>query len=806
MAVRIDEKNKEINIGVGDLIAEEILRGSLSGGGMAVERMAVGRAVHEEHCEMMMTQFPSYRREVYIKFETEVEHYRVIIHGRIDGMYEENGETVVEEIKSSLLEGKDLNGIDKNKLERYYTQLRLYLYFLEEQGLKEIQGRLILISLIDQGISTMPLEFEGGEVQSTIETKVREIIRIHEEEMKRDNLRKEAAGRVEFPFLKLRRYQGEMMESVEKALEEKQNLLLEAPTGIGKTAASLTPALAYALGHGKKVFFATSKGTGSQIVARTLVDLKKKGAEFSALFLRAKRRMCANDIFFCNPDFCTYAKDYYAKLGGSSILEELLEMGVIEPESIFKEARLEELCPFEVSLDLTFRADIIVCDYNYIFDPEVYLRRFFGGTKYDDLILIIDEAHNLYSRGRDYYSPELRRGDIRSLLSAIIHEQGLALDLLVEFLEELDRYLERLQRSGREEFGNAPIGLVGVDVDFFTDCKERLDEITLSYFLFKKTRSLSPSAGPGTDDPVVDFINSFNRFYNVLVIGGGEFSYILDCSEGDAILKILCKDPSRQLGKRMAGFHSVIAMSATLTPISFYKDVLGFPTEETNLLEYPSPFPPENRKIMVVDEVSTKYRERIRYLDKTASIISNIVGKRHGNYFAFFPSFQYLRQVGSRLQVPSYDIVSQDESMTEDERRRLLERLKKPGNLILAIQGGIFAEGVDYPGEMLIGAIIVGPGLPRVSFEQELIKEHYQDHYEQGFEYAYLYPGMNRVVQSAGRVIRSEDDSGVVVLLDKRFATPFYSKSFPESWYNDSPAELVSRDYQRDLEEFWDSL
>jgi DNA excision repair protein ERCC-2 len=305
---------------------------------------------------------------------------------------------------------------------------------------------------------------------------------------------------------------------------------------------------------------------------------------------------------------------------------------------------------------------------------------------------------------------------------------------------------------------------------------------------------------------VIDFFYQFNRFCNVLVIGGEEFSYILDRSQDGHILKILCKDPSRQLGSRIDGFHSVIAMSATLAPIPFYRDVLGFPPDRTDLVEYPSPFPPENRKIMVVPEVSTKYHERSRYLDKTASIIGSVAKKRPGNYFVFFPSFQYLREVRNRLDVPSYEIISQEEFMAEEERKGILEKLKEPGNLILAIQGGIFAEGVDYPGEMLIGAIIVGPGLPKVSFEQELIKEHYQNKYERGFDYAYLYPGMNRVVQSAGRVIRSEDDVGIIVLLDKRFSTPYYSSLFPKSWYNDSPAELISYDYEKDLEEFWDSL
>jgi DNA excision repair protein ERCC-2 len=247
-------------------------------------------------------------------------------------------------------------------------------------------------------------------------------------------------------------------------------------------------------------------------------------------------------------------------------------------------------------------------------------------------------------------------------------------------------------------------------------------------------------------------------------------------------------------------------MSATLTPFPFYQDVLGFPEERTFAVEFPSPFPPENRCILTIPEVATTYRERQRDAPKVARIIENIVAQRVGNYFAFFPSFDYLRLVRAHLTIPAHRMLEQAETMSETDRAWLLQRLRhddKEPLLICAVQGGIFAEGVDYPGEMLTGVIIVGPGLPRFDTEQELIRAYYDERYDSGFAYAYLYPGMNRVIQSAGRVIRSDTDVGIIALLGKRFTYSNYTALFPSHWYQHSPRELITRHYQQTLKRFW---
>jgi DNA excision repair protein ERCC-2 len=442
----------------------------------------------------------------------------------------------------------------------------------------------------------------------------------------------------------------------------------------------------------------------------------------------------------------------------------------------------------------------VVCDYNYVFDPTVFLRRFFLEQKYDDTILIIDEAHNLYQRGRAYYSPELKRSNIRFLIARANDSGKPMLREIAEVLEGLDGYFSQLVEYGREQFEGMPKFPVKIDLGFFDEEKEGLESAMVRYFLHKKTEHLSVPR-----DPFEAFYHEFNSFYSVLQLQGEEFSHLYDAENGAHVLKILCKDPSRFLGQRMQGFYATIAMSATLVPPEFFRDVLGFDRDATRLVSFPSPFPQENRKILVVPRFSTTYRLRGRFYERAARTVEEIVSTKKGNYFVFFPSFEYLQAVADYVSPPGFVVVRQERNMSERDRAEVLEGLTEGGrnHVILAVQGGIFAEGVDYPGEMLIGAIVVGPGLPRYDFEQELMREYFQERYGAGFEYAYLYPGMNRVVQSAGRVIRTESDRGIIALLGTRFARPEYYSLFPRDWYVYSPKELIAQDYLEEFRQFW---
>jgi DNA excision repair protein ERCC-2 len=602
-----------------------------------------------------------------------------------------------------------------------------------------------------------------------------------------------------FPHDRPRKHQDEMIAAVENALAKGRHLLVSAPSGIGKTAGALYPAVRHALSNDMRVFFVTSKNTQAAIAVETL---RKLGVPTAVAF-RAREKMCVNETYACREEFCPHLRDFALKLEQSNVLNRLLSEQIVLPDAMMEAGRATKLCPFELALLEAERTDVIVCDYNYVFDPQVYFRRFFLDEDYSDAVLIIDEAHNLVPRAMAYYSPSLHRRQVRDLMKNLKHlDKSLAGDIKA-WLGEIDDFFRRQTRQQPDEYSqvedsparDATKFLIEPPRRHFEDLKTEFTRLSIRYVLDKVAGG---RAIP--DDPVEEFFAEFGQFCGVLAMEGEEFSYVFDA--GEETLKIVCKDPSRQLAKRIEGFHSVIAMSATLEPVEFYRQMLGFDPERTDDVRLPSPFPKKNRKILVVPRVSTTFRYRSANTGKIAEIIATTAAARPGNYMALFPSYEFMRTVAEELRQP---VIVQQPSMTEPQRQEVLDALKtnRPPKLVLAVQGGLFAEGVDFAGEMLSGVIVVSPALPQVSFERELMREYYEARYGKGFEFAYLYPGMNRVIQSVGRLIRSETDIGVAVLVCQRFAQPQYSTLFPPDWSNGQANGLVCRDLESELRQFW---
>jgi DNA excision repair protein ERCC-2 len=879
--LKIDSEKKTISLGVKDLAALVVGPGVVDEIAYGVARMTLGRLTHESYQAERSRDDKSFRKEISVSHSTRVDEFEVLIRGRIDGVFERGGITVVEEVKSTLRTRQEVLRYDAAGFERYRLQLQLYLYFVWVSGVRNLEGVLTLISLVDGGRYGFTIDFDPTSIESLIRDTLRQVISEWRAGELRAETKRQLAPRVQFPFPEMRRYQSQMMERIEEALLERKNVMVCAPTGVGKTVGALMPALRLALLKNKKIFFITSKTTQQQLVLETVrhilatAQAESVSAGFNVLVLRAKEKMCANEVCFCHPDFCDYAKNYFVNLENSGLVEHFSSRAMMLPDEIFSKGSTQGVCPFELSLELVERADLVICDYNYVFDPWIALRLFALGEPYDHCLLIIDEAHNLYSRGRDYYSPELERAQVQALKTWAqsrrnqFKESGafeasptqtgrqsalnfaepeetddrLLFDRLTTLFTAFDNYFERAAFSSHENVEGLVSAerksLVSLDMKFLTQKWFELESMMLDYFIYRKRRrEVKP------EDPFIDFYFNFSRFLSVASIGGNEFSTIYDASENAEQIKIVCKDPSRQLGERLSGFSSAIAMSATLQPMEFFRDVLGLEKSRTLTLSLPSPFPPENRLIAVVPEVLTTYTQRARFYEKIARLIEVIVRTRPGNYFAFFPSFDFLAAVQHFLSLTEFRVVAQQRVMDEEARTAVLRELgRRDGRklhsrnqeavsaeaggsgdsveesgeedlqptLVLAVQGGIFAEGVDYPGETLIGAIVVGPGLPRVSFEQELMRQYYDEQFadgeggerSRGFAYAYLFPGMNRVIQSAGRVIRSDTDRGVIILLDRRFAQPPYIDLLPEHWYRYSPQELVLEDWVSALKRFW---
>lgn len=836
MSIVIDDSQHTLSLAVRDLCAAEALGGSLHALPLEAARAEIGRTIHDDYQIRQQQTFPGYRKEQPLSFTTEMSGYAVTVQGRIDGLYENAGGWIVEEVKSVLHldSAPALETIPPS----YLSQLKIYLYLWSQQsGGTPVSGQLVLVAA-DTGQSlALPVQANHDEVREFIHQQVSHILQEHSEREAARSRKQGWAGRLVFPFPHMRLHQDEMIEAIEAALRDQQPVLITAPTGIGKTAAALYAALKYALKNGKQVFFLTSKTTQQQIVTETLHLWTAPGAEpatpdaapavpFTSLVLRAKEKSCANDVVFCHPSRCLFARDFYAKLESAHLKEALWQSPVLTPELIYRKAVEQTVCPFELALELLEKCDLIVCDYNYVYDPQVALQRLFeeGAERF---IVIIDEAHNLYGRARDYYSSELSLASLQQLRRLVrqislpeIGPEELVFPELQQaylatqapsksFLGQFDGFLANLESYFHElveaypEIDEAGQARIAIDRQHFAAIEEQLDDLTQRYLVYRQRSGILRTE----EDELLGFFYSLGGFLRILELSGSEFVHLLIREPADLKIKILCLDPARQLSRRNRQFHSVIGMSATLSPLEFYRDVLGI-DRDAQLLALPSPFPPEHRKIMILPGVSTTFKQRSRNARQIAQIIEQVATLRRGNYFAFFPSFAFLEEVAQHLAPSDCSVLIQQRIMPDHARAALLEKLSDPmaAHLVLAVQGGVFAEGVDYPGEMAIGAIIVGPGLPKVCFEQELLRQYYEEQCGQGFEYAYLYPGLNRVIQSAGRIIRSETDRGVILLLDKRFTYENYISLLPRHWYERSPDELIAKgDYLAELAAFWEA-
>ncbi len=831
MSIQVDEARQTISLSVRDLCGAEALGGSLNLSPLSAARNELGREVHTTYQATQAATHESYLKEHSLRHTTRHGSFSVVIHGRIDGVYQCDGKTVIEEVKSVLSFAEGVASASPPLA--YVLQLQVYLYLWGQLHLgASVVGRLVLIRCESEEIRPLEILPDTEAVESLIEHRLKQILDDHEQACRHRALKQSRADSILFPFPGMRKHQDRMIEAVTAALEQQSNLLVSAPTGIGKTVAALYASLRFAAKQGLSVFFLTSKTTQQKIVADTLrlwnleppsqPDIPQELPIFNSLVLRSKEKICANDVVFCHESRCRYARGFFQKLEESSVRESLLAEGLITPERVYAAAVEQELCPFELSLEMLKRVDVTVCDYNYVYDPAAFDRM--EAIDRSRTILIVDEAHNLYSRAREYFSPQLALGQIQALRGRLRPRLGLSNEEVSQsvfawevssapdsappsqtFLARLDDFLEQIQRLFSDllaeypeayESGNA---VVSLDRERFVELRSELEDLMKRYLIYQRR-----SGQVQDEDELLQCFYAISDFCQVVMMEGEEFVHTLSTEGGSTRLKIVCVDPARQLRRVNERYRSVIAMSATLSPMEFYRDVLGF-DRYTEVLALPSPFPRENRRILIVPEVSTAYQQRAKHFPRIARIIEEVISIRPGNYFAFFPSFEFLKEVAHLVKPRHSELLVQDRIMPDHHRSALLEKLKEPGkqHLVLAVQGGIFAEGVDYPGELAVGAIIVGPGLPKVSFEQELMRQFYEDAYAKGFEYAYLYPGMNRVVQSAGRIVRSESDRGVIVLLDKRFGYENYSRLLPRDWYESSAAELTTQEFREDLIEFW---
>ncbi|MFX0126290.1 MAG: ATP-dependent DNA helicase, partial [Candidatus Hodarchaeota archaeon] len=682
----------------------------------------------------------TYEAEKHVKFTTEVDDWTVIITGRIDGYYEEGDVVVIEEIKSVM----DLSNFDMNALpaKAYLIQLQIYGYIFVQQG-KKVRCQLVLVELLSENTKRIGIPLEDH--TSLIQLRIKEILEHWKAEQQLKSNQRTRFSTIKFPFSKYRPEQDKIIKQAEETIENGKRLMISAPSGLGKTVGTLFPTIKVGLTKNLRVFVVTSKTTQQRIYKDTLRRMVKKGSNLQAIILTAKEKLCLNSEYICDPQVCSLLENYNTQ-DFTEAIEDLLTRKVIEAKDVKKKAEEVGTCPFELSLDTSLFCDVIVGDYNYVFHPTVFLRRFFE-KPYNDSILIIDESHNLPSRATDYYSPEIalrRIWEVENHLRSLYDSEEFTKKGL-EPLQDLYLYIQGLS-THTKVFNKRKCGIVSLDEKKITKIQKKIDE-----FVFEFVREFNREFGqsPTSKDPMLSFAAELRWFQTVLIeSNSNEFSYIYDADVG--VLKILCKCAAPKLAQRIKGFHAVIAQSATLSPFKYFRQMLGFP-KDTQMREYPSPFPSENRLYLTYPYISTKYKERDIFYRQIGQIIRDCITIRKGNYLAFFPSFNYLKEVLKKMEEDQFPIklLIQEREMSERKRRKFLRRLKQSNEkyLLLGVHGGIFSEGVDYPGEMADGIFIIGPGLPTFYFEQELINNYFQDTYGKGFEYAYRNVGMNRVVQ-----------------------------------------------------------
>lgn len=732
------------------------------------------------HKEVALNRPQAYQTEVPVESAWLEGSWRLRVRGRIDGLLDTGDYLLVEEIKTTWLEDPQELLPEHNQF--YTAQLILYALFTAEANPdREVRARLTWWHLGHQEETSIDLG--DGQIASGRQMFIdlsREYIRREQQRFQWLEQRNLSLASLKFPFSGYRPGQQELISTVAVALEQKQDLMVEAATGIGKTAAILLPALTWlaAAPDDAKVFFLTAKTSGRDIVRETLERMPE--LDVRTVFLEAKERSCSHPDSDC--DNCELGRDFYPR--AYRVMPRILERKLLTAPLIHEIAADEGLCPFELSLEIANFADLIVGDYNYAFDPMVQLQRFFGRGNQIPAALLIDEAHNLVARGREMFSADLGKKQIL----------------------ELSRELKTVSSS----LGGQAKELNSIFIQWNKELKSQGGGVLL---LDKLPRGLPAAlnrlaegiAALEYSSPLLEeFSFRLISFTKVLQFLGPEHTIYISRQEGDTVLNLFCQNPGPNLNRQRKRCLSVF-FSATLSPGSYYRELLGCRPDYLDV-SLPSPFPSENRLFVHIPGIKTTYTAREAYYPAVARYIARIIEQRQGNYIAYFPSYAYLREVAALLysQLPGdYRLHIQESGMAMDDREELLRKMTGPGaNLGLAVMGGLFGEGVDMPGDRLIGTIIVGPGLPMVSPRQELIRRYFDQRDDCGFLYAYLIPGMLRVVQSAGRVFRTPEDRGIVVLMDERFCQDGYRQLVPGFWQEEG---LFAGNWLQKIREFWNA-
>lgn len=822
-----------------------------------------------------------YEAEVPLKISFEEQGYTLILEGRADGIIHHEDKVIIDEIKGTYRDPAKWK--EPQPLHLAQAKCYAYIYGLQ-QKLSEVQIRITYCHIPTEELRYFIQDYSGDELEEWFEDLLASYRKWADYSWQWKRIRQESIQGLEFPF-PYRDGQKELVSGVYRTIYHKKKLFLEAPTGVGKTISTVYPAV-QAMGQGMadKLFYLTAKTITGTVAEDTLELLRGQGLRMKSVTLTAKEKICFMEETECIPEYCPYAKGHYDRVN-EAIYDLLTSKESFSREQIEIYAEKHRVCPFEMCLDMSLFADTVICDYNYLFDPHVYLKRFFSEGSPGNYIFLIDEAHNLLERGREMYSavlfkeqfPELRKKLKQTILSEMSGYRKksdisgqMTLDMTFETTdssdcrdmtetddEDVDRFgtelteeefeqLEKTVPAGKNRGYSVLVRQGYADKMLYQaekcnrqmlvlkrECEQcRIVQEIDSFVqpLMRLQAVLDDYLGEPEEEQVpireelLDFYFEISHFLEIYeLLDENYVKYTQICEDGSFFLKLFCVNPAENLKRCMNRGRSSILFSATFLPIQYYKKLLGGTQEDYEVYAH-SVFSPEKRALFIAEDVTSKYTRRSpEEFYNIARYIEEIVKNRHGNYMVFCPSYSFLRSVYEQytehFSGEGRECIIQSEYMSETDREAFLGRfrgnedfdlqcdidmdIEEEDSILIGfcVLGGIFGEGIDLKNDSLIGAIIVGTGLPQVCFEREILKEFFEEDGESGFDYSYRYPGMNKVLQAAGRVIRTVEDVGIVALLDERFLQFAYQRMFPREWEH---FEKVSVDtVAKRVERFW---
>ena len=755
-------------------LVEFLLRtGSIDSRFTGFDRALEGARLHRKLQRAAVKEYPDYQAEAALKQDYTCADIAYTLEGRADGIFtDKDGTPTIDEIKTTTLPPEFITG---EQSPEHWAQAQIYAaIYARQQGLPAIRVRLTYFQVDEELEFTFTHDYSADALDAIVTDLLTQYAPWAKRSAEWQRMSRASRQVLPFPFASYRPGQRAMMNAVYKTCTEGGQLLCQAPTGIGKTMSVLFPALK-AVGEGGPIFYLTARGTTRAAAenALTLLRAADPDLKLRSVTLTAKDKICLQEHRECTPEACPYANGYYDRV--KAALWDGLDTHALTADALQALARKHKVCPFELGLDLSLWCDVVVGDYNYLFDPVVHLMRFFETA--GDYLFLIDEAHNLPGRARDMHSASLCKSAFYDAKKRL----GKGKSSLKNALTKVNNIFIEWRHRCEEVLGDSRFGRTYFEKSRAEDFDRALTKLCEPLEIW-----LDEHRDPGeTHDALLQLYFDIRAWLRVADTFDNHFVLQISAVGSEVRAAMLCLDPSDFLAADFAKGRAAVLFSATLAPAGYYKDLCGLPDARAVALR--SPFDPANMGLWCARQVSTRYKDRADSIAKVSDLLAVMATAQPGHYLAFFPSYSYLQQVWEDFtaRYPDQPTLCQESAMDEGQRTEFLAQfLARDGKPLLgfAVLGGVFGEGVDLTGESLIGVAVVSPGLPQIRPRQEQLRDYFEETRGAGFDYAYRYPGMNKVLQAAGRVIRTPQDRGVVLLIDDRFLAPDTRRLMPPHW------------------------